>query len=64
MNERRAVPEQVAQVAQLRWGDVGLGQQAGAEQVRERSGVDRVGLHPGRGDRSGPQRVREVHVKQ
>ena len=48
VNERRAVPEQVAQVAQLRRGDVGLGQQPGAEQVRERSCVDRVGLHPAR----------------
>ena len=63
VHERRAVAQQIAQVTQLRRGDVRLGQQAGAQQVRERLGVDRVGLHPGGGDRPGPQRVREVHVK-
>jgi hypothetical protein len=63
VHERRAVAEQITQVAQLRRGDVRLGQQTGAQQVRERLGVDRVCLHPGGGDRPGPQRVREVHVK-
>ena len=61
--QRRAVAQQIAQVAQLGRGDVRLGQQPGAQQVRERLGVDRVGLHARGGDRPGPQRVREVHVK-
>ena len=46
-----------------RRGDVRLGQQAGAQQVRERARVDRIGLHARGGDRAGAQRVREVHVK-
>src|SRR5512142_2545437 len=33
-----------------------------AQQVRQGLGVDRVGLHPGGGDRAGPERVREVQV--
>ena len=57
-----AVAQQLAQVAQLGRGDVRLGQQPGAQQVRERLGVDRVGLHPRGGDRLRPQRVGEVHV--
>ena len=61
--ERRAVAEQIPQISQLRRGDVCLGQQPGPQKVRERSGVDRVGLHPGGGDRPGPERMREVHVK-
>jgi uncharacterized membrane protein len=44
VHERRAVAQQVAQVTQLRRGDVGLREQAGAEQMRERPGVDRVGF--------------------
>ncbi len=54
--------QQLAQVAQLGRGDVRLGQQPGAQQMRERLGVDRVGLHPRGSDRPGAQRVREVHV--
>ena len=38
------------------------GRQPGAQQMRERLGVDRVGLHPRGGDRPGAERVREVHV--
>jgi hypothetical protein len=57
-----AVPQQLAQVAQLGRGDVRLGQKPRAQQVREGLGVDRVGLHPRGGDRLGPQRMREVHV--
>ena len=60
--QRRAVPEQLAQIPQLAWRDVRLGQKPGTEQMRERLGVDRVGLHPRRGDRARPQRVREVQV--
>ena len=60
--QRRAVAQQLAQIAQLGRGDVRLGQQPGAQQVRERLGVDRVGLHPRGGDRPGAQRVREMHV--
>jgi hypothetical protein len=63
VHKRRAVAEQIAQVAQLRRGGVRLGQQSGAQQVRERARVDRVGLHSGGGDRAGPEWVREVHVK-
>ena len=54
--------QQLAQVAQLGRGDVGLGQQAGAQQVRERLRVDGVGLHARGGDRPRAQRVREMHV--
>jgi hypothetical protein len=58
----RAVAQQLAQVPQLPGRDVRLGQKPGAQQVRERLGVDRVGLHPRRGDRAGAQWVREMHV--
>jgi hypothetical protein len=44
--ERDPVAEQITQLAQLTRRDVGLRQQIGAEQVRERPGVDRVGLDP------------------
>ena len=53
-----AVAQQLAQVAQLGRRDVRLGQKPGAQQVRERLSVDRVGLHPGGSDRLGPQRMR------
>jgi len=49
--ERHPVPQEIAQVAQLGRGDVGLGQQIGAQQMGERAGVDGVGLHARRGDR-------------
>ncbi len=52
--ERHPVAQEIAQVAQLPRGDVGLGEQIGAQQVGERAGVDRVGLHARRGDRLGP----------
>jgi hypothetical protein len=58
----RAVAQQLAQVAQLGRRDVRLRQQPGAQQVRERLGVDRVGLHPCGGDRPRSERVGEVHV--
>ncbi len=60
--QHRAVAQQLAQIAQLGRGDVRLGQQPGAQQMRERLGVDRVGLHPRSGDRLRAQRMREVHV--
>ncbi len=58
--QHRSVTQQLAQITKLGRRDICLRQKAGAEQVRERLGVDRVGLHPGRGDRPGPERVREV----
>ena len=60
--ERDAVAQQITQVAQLTRRDIGLRQQVAAQQVRERARVDRVGLHPRRGDRLGPERVREVQL--
>ena len=60
--QRRAVAKQLAQVTQRGRGDVRLGEQPGAQQMRERLGVDRVGLHAGGGDRPGAQRMREMHV--
>jgi hypothetical protein len=56
------VAQQIAQVAQLARRDVGLGQQVGAQQLRQRACVDGVGLHPRRGDRLGAHRVREVQL--
>jgi hypothetical protein len=60
VHERRAVSEQIAQP---RRSDASLGEQPGAQQMREPGRVDRVGLHPGSGYRPGPERVREMHVK-
>jgi hypothetical protein len=60
--ERHPVPQEIAQIAQLPRGDVGLRQQIGAQQVRQRARVDGVGLHPRGGDRLGPQGVREVQL--
>jgi hypothetical protein len=56
------VAPKLAQVAQLGRGDVRLWPQPGAQKVRKRLGVDRVGLHASGGDRPRAQRVREVHV--
>ena len=55
--------QQLAQVTQLPRRDVRLGQKPRAQQVREPLGVDRVSFHPGRRDRQGPERVREVQLK-
>ena len=60
--QRRAVAKQLAQVAQLGRGDVRLGQKPSPQQMRERLGVDRVGLHPRGGDRLRAQRMGKVHV--
>ena len=60
--QRDPVPEQVAQVAQLARGDVGLRQQIGAQQMRERTRVDCIRLHTGGGDRLRAQRVREMQL--
>ena len=54
--------QQVAQVTQLARRDVGLRQQIGAQQVRQRPGVDGVGLDARRGDRLGAHRVCEVQL--
>ena len=40
-----------SQVADLLRGDPGLGQQVGAQQLRQGAGIDLVVLEPGRGDR-------------
>ncbi len=60
--QRDPVAQQLAQVAQLAWSDVRLGQQIGAQQMRERLRVNRVRLHPGGGDRPRTQRVREMDL--
>jgi hypothetical protein len=60
--QRRAVAKQLTQITQLARRDVRLGQKPSAQQVRKRLGVDRVCLHPGRGNRPGAERVREVQV--
>jgi hypothetical protein len=62
-HERDPVAQQLAHVAQLPRSDVRLGQQAGAQQLRQHGGVDRVGFHPRCGDRAGPERMREVQLK-
>lgn len=56
------VAQQVAQIAQLPGRDVGLGQQIGAQQVRQRARVDGVGLHPRGGDRLSSERMRQVQL--
>jgi hypothetical protein len=56
--ERHPVAQEIAQLAQLRRGDVGLGQQIGAQQVGERARVDGVRFHARRRDRLRPQGVR------
>ena len=47
------VAEQVTQVTQLAWRDIGLRQEIAAQQMRERARVDRVGLDACRRDRLG-----------
>ena len=54
--------QQVAQLPQFTWRDVGLGQQPRAQQVGERPRVDRVVLHARGGDRLGAQRMRQVQL--
>ena len=54
--------QQLAQITQVPGRNVGLREEVGAQQECERLGVDGVGLHPRRGDRAGPQRMREVKV--
>jgi hypothetical protein len=56
------VAQQLAH-AQLPRSDVRLGQEPDTQQLRQHRGVDRVGLHPCRGDRPGAQRMREVQLK-
>ena len=67
--ERRAhrgqgdpMAQQLPEVAQLPGSDVGLGEQIGAQQVRQGLGIDRVGLHPRRGDRPRAQRMGKMDV--
>jgi len=60
LGEHDPLAQEIAQVAQLARCHVGLGQQIGAQQLGERARVDRVSLHPRRGDRLGPQRVGQV----
>jgi hypothetical protein len=62
LGEHEPLAQQVAQVAQVAWGDVGLGQQIGAQQLRERARVDRVGLDPRGRDRLRAQRVRQMQL--
>jgi len=62
LRQHHALAQQVAQVAQLARRHISLGQQVGAQQMRQRARVDRVGLDARRGDRLGPQRVREVQL--
>jgi hypothetical protein len=62
LGERDPVAKQIAQVAKLARGDVGLGEQVGAQELRQGAGVDGVGLHPCRGDRLGSERMGEVEL--
>jgi hypothetical protein len=55
------VTQQLSQITEF-GGAIRLWEHPGSQQVRERLGVDRVGLHPGGGDRPGPERVREMNV--
>lgn len=57
--QRRAVTQQLAQLAQR---EVGLRKHAGAQQLRQRAGIEGVGLDPRRGDRARSERMREVQV--
>jgi hypothetical protein len=54
--KRDAVAQQITQLTQLARRDVGLGQQPGAQQLRERPGVHGIVLDSGRGDRLRPER--------
>ncbi|HZD03246.1 MAG TPA: hypothetical protein VFA46_24545 [Actinomycetes bacterium] len=47
LDQRDPVAQQGALVAHGLWGDPGLGQQVGAQQVRQRAGVDPIVLAPG-----------------
>ena len=62
LREHEALAQQVAQVTQLARGDVGLREQIGAQQLRQRARIDGIGLHPCRRDRLRPQRMREVKL--
>ena len=57
------VPQQRAELADLRRRDPRLGQQVRAQQLRQDRGVDLVVLQPRRGDRLAPQRVHQVRVE-
>jgi hypothetical protein len=63
LDERDPVAQQGALVAHGVGGDPGLGQQVGAQQVRQGSGVDLVVLEPGRGDRFAAARVHQVGLQ-
>ncbi len=54
--------EQLPQLTQLARSDVGLGQQIGAQQVRKGARVDRVSLHPRRGDRPRLPRMSKMEL--
>jgi hypothetical protein len=60
--ERDVVAQQLPQLSQLAWRDVGLGEEIGAQQVGERACVDGVRLHPCGGDRLRVPRMGEVEL--
>jgi len=62
LREHKPLAQQIAQIAQLTRSDVGLRQQIGAQQLRQRARIDRVGLHPRRSDRLRAQRMREMQL--
>jgi hypothetical protein len=62
MGQHDALAQQVAQIPELARGDIRLRQQVGAQQVRQRPRVDRVGLHARRCDRLGAQRMRQMQL--
>jgi hypothetical protein len=57
------VPQQRAQLTHLRRGELRLGQQVRAEQLRQDRGAGLVVLQPRRSDRLAPQRVHQVRVE-
>lgn len=62
VREHEALAQQVPQVTQLARRDVGLRQQVGAQQLRQRARIDGVGLHARRRDRLRAQRMRQVQL--
>jgi hypothetical protein len=62
LGEHDPLTQQVALVAQLPRRHIRLGQQVGAQQMRQCARVDGVGLHPRGGDRLGPERVGQVQL--
>jgi hypothetical protein len=62
-HQGHAVTEQRAQIADFSWGDPGLRQEIGAQEVGERASVDLVVLEPGRRDRLARLGVSEVGLE-